>query len=458
MAYKSVNPYTNETLNEYENATSNEIEAALQTATDLAQSWETVSISERATVLHAVASQLRDEKQAMAETMTREMGKLIGESEDEVDSCASIADYFADHAEEFMQPTEIETKDAKATVLKQAFGPILACEPWNFPLYQVMRIFAPNFMVGNPVILKHASIVPGSARKISQIVDDAGAPEGSLINLFLDYDQIADMIADPRIAGVALTGSERGGKSVAKAAGENLKKSTLELGGNDAFVVLEDVDRELLYKVAPAARLANSGQTCTASKRFIVPDALYDDFMDALIVSFSEMKMGDPLDRTTTLAPMSSEHGKEKLQKQVDEAIANGAEVVYGNESVQAEGQFFMPTILTDITPENPIFDQELFGPVAQVFRVHSEKEAIQLANNSQYGLGSVVMSSDLKHAEEVASQIKAGMTFVNHGWTSLPELPFGGIRNSGYGRELSKQGLMTFVNEHLIYIAENKE
>lgn len=455
MTYKSVNPYTNETFNEYQNASSKEVESALQMAADLAHTWESESRSKRAEILHTVANQLRAQKSSMAEIMTQEMGKLIGESEEEVSLCASIADYFADHADEFLEPTEIETTGASANVLKQALGPILACEPWNFPLYQVMRIFAPNFMVGNPVILKHASIVPGSARKIAQIVEEVGAPEGSLMNLFLDYDQIGEIIADPRITGVALTGSERGGKEVAKAAGENLKKSTLELGGNDAFIVLEDVDKDVLYEVAPAARLANTGQTCTASKRFIVLDSLYNDFIKQLTKAFSQVKMGDPMNRDTTLAPMSSEKAKTKLQKQVDEAVAAGATVVYGNQSVDLDGQFFMPTILTDITSENPIFDQELFGPVATVYRVHSEKEAIELANNSQYGLGSVVMSSDLKHAEKVASQIKAGMTFVNHGWTILPELPFGGVRNSGYGRELSKQGMLTFVNEHLIYTVE---
>ncbi|WP_412989584.1 NAD-dependent succinate-semialdehyde dehydrogenase [Pediococcus siamensis] len=456
MSYKAVNPYTNETLNEYENATTQEIEAALQTAAELAKQWETEKRSNRKTILQAVAQQFRTQKAAMAKIMTQEMGKLIGEAEDEVDLCANIADYFAEHADEFLEPTEIPTKNAKAVVLKQPLGPIIACEPWNFPLYQVMRIFAPNFMVGNPVILKHASIVPGSARKIAAIIEAAGAPTGSLTNLFLDYDQIAEVIADPRITGAALTGSERGGKEVAKVAGENLKKSTLELGGNDAFVVLEDVDKDLLYQVAPAARLANTGQTCTASKRFIIPDALYDEFVQKLTAAFAEVKMGDPLLQETTLAPLSSKKGKEKLQKQVDEAVEAGATVVYGTQPVDLPGQFFMPTILTDITPENPVFDQELFGPVAQVYRVKSEEEAIQLANNSRYGLGSVVMSSDPEHAFRVASQIKAGMSFVNHGWTSLPELPFGGVKNSGYGRELSESGMLSFVNEHLIYEAKN--
>lgn len=455
MAYKSVNPYNNEMFNEYENATPKEIEAALQQASDLARLWEDDDLTQRSQMLHKIANQLRSQKMAMAEIMTREMGKLIGESEEEVMLCANIADYFADHAEKFLQPTKLETTDAEAIVLKQPLGPIMACEPWNYPLYQVMRIFAPNFMVGNPVILKHASIVPGSARKIARIFEDAGAPEGSLLNLFLDYDQIAEIIADSRVTAVALTGSDRGGKEVAKVAGAHLKKSTLELGGNDAFIVLDDVDKELLYQVAPGARLSNSGQACTASKRFIVPDMLYDEFLEQMISAFKAVKMGDPMQAETTLAPLSSKKAKEKLQKQVDEAVASGATVAYGNQPVDLPGQFFMPTILTNVTPENPVFDQELFGPVAQIYRVHSEEEAIELANHSQYGLGSVVMSGDPHHAQKVARQIKAGMTFINHEWTSLPELPFGGIKNSGYGRELSKLGMLAFVNEHLIYTAE---
>lgn len=269
--------------------------------------------------------------------------------------------------------------------------------------------------------------------------------------MFISYDQVAKAIADKRVSGVCLTGSERGGMSVAAEAGKNLKKTTMELGGNDAFIILDDADWDLVKEVAPQARLYNAGQVCTSSKRFIVMADKYDEFLEVLKDAFSAVRMGDPTDRTTTLAPLNSKSAKEKLEKQVELAVKNGAKVYYGNEKVDLPGQFFMPTILTDITPDNPIFDQEMFGPVASVYKVNSEEEAIALANNSSYGLGNTVFGEP-EHAARVAAKIETGMSWINSGWASLPELPFGGVKNSGYGRELSELGFNAFVNEHLVF------
>ncbi len=384
--------------------------------------------------------------------MTKDMGKLLSKAEGEVDLCASFCDYYVAHADQFLSPDVIATTSGRAKVIKQSLGILVAVEPWNFPFYQIARVFIPNFIVGNPMILKDASNCPASAQAFADAVKDAGAPEGSLTNLFLNYDQVSKAIADQRVAGVCLTGSERGGAAVAKEAGASLKKNTMELGGNDAFIILDDADWNLVEQVAPSARLYNAGQVCTSSKRFIVLAKDYDRFLKIMKNAFSKVKMGDPLDSATTLAPLSSKKAKDKLQAQVDLAVKNGAKVYYGNQPVDLPGQFFMPTILTNITPDNPIFDQEMFGPIASVYKVDTEEEAIALANNSSYGLGNTIFSSNYKHAERVAAQIETGMSWINDGWASLPELPFGGVKHSGYGRELSGYGIEEFMNKHLIY------
>lgn len=453
MAYKTINPYTNEVEKEFPNATDEELEAVLAKAHQLYLDWrnDSESLEDRKAILHRVADILRERRTEYATIMSHDMGKLIGEAEGEVDLCADICDYYADKADEFLKPRTLETDAGKAYYIKQSTGVLVAVEPWNFPFYQIARVFAPNFIIGNPMILKDASNCPASAQAFADAVLEAGAPEGSLNNMFISYDQVAKAIADKRVSGVCLTGSERGGMSVAAEAGKNLKKTTMELGGNDAFIILDDADWELVREVAPQARLYNAGQVCTSSKRFIVMTDKYDEFLDVLKDAFSAVRMGDPTDRTTTLAPLNSKSAKEKLEKQVELAVENGAKVYYGNEKVDLPGQFFMPTILTDITPDNPIFDQEMFGPVASVYKVNSEEEAIALANNSSYGLGNTVFGEP-EHAARVAAKIETGMSWINSGWASLPELPFGGVKNSGYGRELSELGFNAFVNEHLVF------
>lgn len=451
MAYKTIYPYNNKVLKEYENASDEDLEQALSSGHQVYQQWRTEDPRSRGVILQKVADLMKQKRTDLAQAMTYDMGKLLTESLGEVDLCIWIAEYYAEHGSYLLQPEPLDTKKGHGYYLKQATGVLVAVEPWNFPLYQVMRVFAPNYMVGNPIILKSASICPTSVQMFADLVQEAGAPKGAFTNLFIDYDQVARAIEDPRVAGVCLTGSERAGASVAQSAGKALKKSTLELGGNDAFIILADADWDELKQVVPQARLYNAGQVCTSSKRFIVMDSMYDQFLEILQTAFSQVKMGDPMDEATTLAPLSSKGAKEKLQSQVDAAIAGGAQVYYGNQPVDLPGQFFQPTILTDIAHDNPIFDQELFGPVASVYRVHDEAEAIALANDSSYGLGGTVFSSDLEHAKKVAAQVETGMSFINAGWSSTPDMPFGGIKNSGYGRELSALGIESFINYHLV-------
>ncbi|MFB9769531.1 NAD-dependent succinate-semialdehyde dehydrogenase [Lactiplantibacillus modestisalitolerans] len=455
MAYQSINPYNNQVLKSYPNASDADLEAALVAGHQLYKQWRGESSATRKPILHQIAALMRAHKAQLAATITREMGKLISESEAEVELCAEIADYFADNAAEFLKPVPLTTAIGPAYYRKQSLGVLFMVEPWNFPYYQIMRVFAPNFMIGNPMILKHASNTPACAAAFANLVQEAGAPAASLTNLFISYDQVASAIKDSRVIGAALTGSARGGASVAKTAGESLKKSTLELGGNDPFIVLDDADMQQVAQWAPISRIGNAGQICTASKRFIVLAQHYDEFLEMLKAAFAAVKPGDPMDPATTLAPLSSAGAKKHLQEQVDAAVQAGAQVYYGNQPIDLPGQFFQPTILTGITADNPIYDQEMFGPVATVYKVDSEAAAIKLANDSSFGLGSSVFSKDLDHAQRVADQIESGMTFINRGWVSVPELPFGGVKTSGYGRELADLGFSAFVNEHLVVAAQ---
>lgn len=449
--YQSINPYNNETFASFDNPTSEQIDEAINLAHMLYKKWRHEKPETRAEELKEIADGLRQHEDEMAKMMTLEMGKLLSEAKEEVELCISICEYYAENGVKMLEPQPLKTNLGDAYYLKQATGVVLACEPWNFPLYQVIRVFAPNFIVGNPIILKHAHNVPSSAKLIETIIKRSGAPEGSLINLYPSYDQLADIIRDPRIQGVALTGSERGGSAVAEEAGKNLKKSTMELGGNDPFIVLEDADPEVLKNVLRDARTYNNGQVCTSSKRIIVLKNRYNEVLHDLKNIFDSLKPGDPLQAETTLAPMNSENAKEKLEKQVQEAIDHGAKVFYQYPEINSKGSFFRPLILTDVDKNNPIFNKEMFGPVTVVYSVNDEDEAIELANDSSYGLGSSVISSDIKHAQEVASQIETGMTVINGRWITAGELPFGGVKNSGYGRELSELGMMAFVNDHLV-------
>lgn len=451
MAYQTTNPYTNEVVKTYENATPEYVEESLAKAQKLYKEWRNDPVFTRAPVLHKLAQIFRDETDSLAKVLTTEMGKLYTEAKGEVILCAMIADYYADHAGEFLAPRKIESIAGEAQLENHPLGVLLAVEPWNFPYYQMMRIFAPNFAAGDPIVYKHAAITPASALAFEDAVRRAGAPEGALTNLFLSYDQVSDVVADKRIQGVALTGSERGGTAVAEVAGKYLKKNTMELGGVDAFIVAHDANMADVKAIAPRARLYNAGQVCTSSKRFIVTANHYDEFLESLKAAFSSVKMGDPMDPETTLAPMNSKKAKEKLQAQVAEAIAGGATPYYVHEPIDDEGQFFMPTILTDIDKSNPAYGKEMFGPVAQVYKVADDDAAVALANDADYGLGGIVFAGSQEAGAKLASRIETGMVFVNTFFSSLPELEFGGVKGSGFGRELGQNGISSFINQELV-------
>ncbi|WEV75849.1 NAD-dependent succinate-semialdehyde dehydrogenase [Bifidobacterium sp. ESL0800] len=457
MVYQTVNPYTNELVKEYPFATDEELQDTITLADKTFHDMLSQPIAERAKILHKVAELFREKSDELSEICTVDMGKLVGESAGEVELCAIIADWFADHSEDLLKPDKLDSIVAgDAQVLHQPVGVVVMVEPWNFPYYQIMRVFAPNFMLGNTMILKHASNTPTSAKRFCEVVEEAGAPKGALTNMFLTYDQVTKAIEDPRVQGAALTGSERGGVAVAGAAGKALKKSTMELGGMDPFIVLGDADMDALADIAWRVRLYNAGQVCTSAKRFIVMDNVYDRFVDDMVEAFSKVTPGDPMDPKTTIAPMNSKRAKEKLQNQFDEAVAAGAKIAYQFPEIDSKGQFFRPAVLTDITPDNPAYKTEMFGPVAAIYKVHSEEEAIAVANDNPYGLGGMLFCGDKDHGAEVAAKVYTGMMFVNTPLASLPDIPFGGVKLSGYGREMSRLGQMAFTNDKLLVTADH--
>ncbi len=454
MAYQTVNPANNKLIKEYSSHTDADVEAALSTADALYHSdWSKGSIDKRLAVLHKLADLIDSRTEELAKIASVEMGKLIAQSRGEVKLCAQIARYYADNAKQFLAPVKYPSEMGEAWVEHHPIGVVMAVEPWNFPYYQLMRVLAPNLAAGNPVLAKHASIVPHCAETFAHLVREAGAPDGAWTNLFISSDQVANIIADDRVQGAALTGSEKAGSIVAAQAAKHIKKSTLELGGNDVFVVLDDADLEKAVKIGVNARLANAGQVCTAAKRFIVHEKVAEQFLTKYTEAFRAITIGDPLDENTRLGPLSSKGALETLTKQVDEAEKNGATLHYGGKPVQREGSFFEPTILTNITRDNPAYFEEFFGPVAQVYVVKNDDEAVKLANDSHYGLGGAVFSKDIDRAKKMASRIETGMVWINWLTDTAPELPFGGVKRSGYGRELSDLGIKEFVNQKLVVI-----
>jgi len=454
MAYQTVNPANNKLIKEYSSHTDADVEAALSTADALYHSdWSKGSIDKRLAVLHKLADLIDSRTEELAKIASVEMGKLIAQSRGEVKLCAQIARYYADNAKQFLAPVKYPSEMGEAWVEHHPIGVVMAVEPWNFPYYQLMRVLAPNLAAGNPVLAKHASIVPHCAEAFAHLVREAGAPDGAWTNLFISSDQVANIIADDRVQGAALTGSEKAGSIVAAQAAKHIKKSTLELGGNDVFVVLDDADLEKAVKIGVNARLANAGQVCTAAKRFIVHEKVAEQFLTKYTEAFRAITIGDPLDENTRLGPLSSKDALETLTKQVDEAVKNGATLHYGGKPVQREGSFFEPTILTNINRDNPAYFEEFFGPVAQVYVVKNDDEAVKLANDSHYGLGGAVFSKDIDRAKKMASRIETGMVWINWLTDTAPELPFGGVKRSGYGRELSDLGIKEFVNQKLVVI-----
>ena len=456
MAYQTINPFTNELVKEYPPHSDADVESALQKADALYHSdWAKGDIDQRLPILRRLADLMEEQQESLAKIATQDMGKLIEQSRGEVALCAKIARYYADNAKAFLAPVKYDSDLGDAWVEHHPIGVLLAVEPWNFPYYQLMRVLAPNLAAGNPVMVKHASIVPHCAEAFAHLVREAGAPEGAYTNLFITSDQVSNIIADDRVQGVALTGSEKAGGIVAAQAAKKLKKSTLELGGNDVFVVLDDADMDKAVKVGVTARLQNAGQVCTAAKRFIIHEAVADKFLEKYTEAFRQVKMGDPLDESTTLGPLSSKDAVETLTKQVDEAVKNGATLHYGGKPVDHKGNFFEPTILTNITRDNPAYFEEFFGPVAQVYVVKNDDEVVKLANDSHYGLGGAIFSQNIERAKGLASRIETGMVYINSLTDTAPELPFGGVKRSGFGRELSDLGIKEFVNQKLVVVSK---
>jgi succinate-semialdehyde dehydrogenase / glutarate-semialdehyde dehydrogenase len=454
MAYQTTNPFTGKMLQTFPSMADAELEIALARADACFATWRHAGFAGRAAICKKAAAIMRARVDDFARPVTVEMGKLIGESRGEVALSADIIDYYAENAERFLAPEQLKPNSGEATVESSPIGVLFGVEPWNFPYYQLARLAAPNIMAGNVLVVKHAEIVPQCAIAFEKLWIEAGAPEGVYTNLRISHAQVAQVIADPRIKGVALTGGVEAGKAVAGQAGHHMKKTTMELGGNDAFIVLEDADLDKTVTWAVWAKMNNTGQCCIAGKRFIVVDKLADQFLDRFRSALAALKPGDPMDKETTLGPMSTESALVNLLDQVKRAVAAGATVVLGGNRIDRIGAFMQPTILTDIKPGNPAYSEEFFGPVALFFRVKDEEAAIALANDSDFGLGGSVFTKDEARGKRVASRIDTGMVFINHPTWTASELPFGGIKTSGYGRELSALGIQEFVNKKLVRVA----
>jgi len=454
MAYQSVNPYDGKVIKTFPELTDTQLETAIQTAATCFETWRHKSYAERAKVVAKAAELMHTRADEFARHATLEMGKRINEARGEVEFSSNILAYYAKNAEKFLAPVKLHPSVGEAHMESSPIGVIFGVEPWNFPYYQLARVAGPHMMAGNVLMVKHAGCVPQCAIAFEKLWIEAGAPAGLYTNLLISHEQSDQVVDDPRIKGVALTGSVAAGRSIAARAGKNLKVSSMELGGSDAFIVLEDADLEHTLKWAVWGRMYNAGQTCCAAKRFIVVDKVYDKFLEQFQAALTALKPGDPMDEKTTLGPLSTESALIDLLKQVDGAVAKGAKVVMGGKRIKRAGAFMEPTILTDIKPSNPAFRDEFFGPVALFFRVKDEDAAIALANDSDFGLGGSVFTKDIARGKRVASRVDTGMMFINNISWSDAELPFGGIKNSGYGRELGDMGIQEFVNKKLVRVA----
>ncbi len=450
-AYQSVNPFNGKTLKTFRELTAGQLEKAIQDAHGCFGTWRHTTFAERAIIVTKAASLMRDRTEELAKLMTLEMGKRIAEARGEVALSADIIEYYARNAESFLVPQILKPEFGEAVIESSPLGVLFGVQPWNFPYYQLARFAAPNLMAGNVVMVKHAGCVPQCAMAFARLWLDAGAPAGTYTNLFISHDQVNQVIDDSRIKGVALTGGVDAARSVAARAGHNVKRSTMELGGNDAFIVLADADLDATVKWAVWAKMNNTGQCCVAAKRFILSEDIADAFLTKFQAALAVLKPGDPLNQTTTLAPLSTEDALIRLLDQIRDAVAHGARVLLGGHRINRPGSFMEPTILTHIEPGNPGYREEFFGPVALIFTVKNVDEAVALANDSDYGLGGSVFTKDVALGKQVASRMDTGMVFINHPTWTACDLPFGGIKNSGYGRELSALGIQEFVNKKLV-------
>ena len=450
--YAVIDPATGETIATYPTATDADVERALAAADAAARGWgRESSPADRADLLRRAAQLHRERRDDLAAIIVREMGKQIDGALGEVDFAADITEYYADHIDEITADVPVAIEGEGTAVIRKApLGALLGIMPWNFPYYQVARFAAPNLAVGNTILLKHAPQCPESAAAIEAIYRDAGFPDGAYTNVYLTNEQAAEVIADPRIHGASVTGSERAGAAVAEVAGRNLKKVALELGGSDPFIVLSADDLDAVAQAAVDARLDNTGQSCNGAKRFIVVDGLYDRFVELFAAKMSAASVGDPWSTDTVLGPLSSLAAAERLEDQIQGAVAQGATVVTGGTR---DGAFFTPTVLTGVTADMDLYREELFGPAGVVYRVADEDEAVRVANDTPFGLGSYVFTTDAAQAERVADRIEAGMVYVNLVLADEPGLPFGGIKRSGTGRELGLLAAEEFVNKKLVRV-----
>jgi len=451
MAYQSVNPNDGKLLKSFEHLNNAQLQTALAAADACFQSWKTTRYDQRAAIVNRAAALLLSHVDDFARLETLEMGKRIDEARGEVRFSANILAYYAQHAEQFLAPVKLDPRLGQAHVESSPLGVLFCVEPWNFPYYQLARVAGAQLMAGNVLVVKHAGCVPQCAIAFEQLLRDAGAPAGAYTNLLISHEQCDRVIDDPRVKGVALTGSVAAGRQVAARAGQNLKKSSMELGGSDAFIVLDDADLDQAIPWALWGRMYNGGQTCCAAKRFIVMDAVADQFLARFKAALQALKPGDPMDETTSHGPLSTEAALLQLLAQVDAAVQGGAKLLLGGQRINRPGWFMQTTILTDIAPDNPAFRDEFFGPVVCFYRVKTEDEAVALANDSDFGLGGSVWTKDEARGLRIASRVDTGMMFVNNLDWADAELPFGGIKNSGYGRELGKLGIQEFVNQKLV-------
>lgn len=453
MGYQSINPANGVLLGHYDVWDEDQLELALADAAKAKQAWATSSFAERAELLRKLAARLRKDKEKLATLITLEMGKLLTEARAEIEKCALGCDYYADHGAGFLADEAIASDAGKSLVAYQPLGVVLAVMPWNFPFWQVMRFAIPALMAGNVGLLKHASNVPKCALAIEQLFDDAGFPPNVFQTLLISAGKVAQVIGDARVQAVTLTGSTPAGQAVAACAGQHIKKTVLELGGSDPFVVLADADLELAVSNAVASRFLNAGQSCIAAKRFVVSAAIADEFVARFKTALTKLRPGDPLLADTTLAPLARHDLRDELHKQVSDSAAAGAEIVCGGQPVDGPGAFYAATILDHVSPRCRAYYEELFGPVASVIRCDDEEEAIRIANDSEFGLGASVWTRDSQHGEALARRIESGAVFVNGMVKSDPRLPFGGVKKSGYGRELARHGIREFVNVKTLWI-----